>query len=44
MIEPNWEQASMRPDNRVIFAYVNIDQNPHLLQRFAIKNSPTLLL
>ncbi|RNA32887.1 thioredoxin domain-containing [Brachionus plicatilis] len=44
LIEPTWEQASMRPENRVIFAYVNIDQNPHLMQRFDINNSPTLLL
>ncbi|CAF1108529.1 unnamed protein product [Brachionus calyciflorus] len=43
LIEPTWEQASLRPDNRVIFSYVNIDLSPHLKERFNIINSPTLL-
>lgn len=43
-VESAWEAASLRVRNRVNLAYVNIDVNPALKERFSIFNSPTIIL
>src|SRR5665809_76157 len=44
MISPIIEQLAEQYAGKIVFGKVNVDENPHISQRFGIQSIPTLMI
>ena len=44
MISPIIEQLAEQYSGKIVFGKVNVDENPHISQRFGIQSIPTLMI
>ena len=44
MLSPIIEQLAEQHSGKIVFGKVNVDENPHISQRFGIQSIPTLMI